>query len=99
MYKVLTRPVLTYASETWALSKINEWRLSPFERKVLCCIFGAKQENGTWWKRCNYELYKIFNESNIVNYIKGQLVCMNNDRTLQKIFNTKPDGVRRQKLR
>jgi hypothetical protein len=24
----------------------------------------------------------------------GHLVCMNNDRTLKKIFNTKPDGAR-----
>jgi hypothetical protein len=48
MYKALIRPVLTYASETWAVSKINEWRLSLFERKALRCIFGAKQENGKW---------------------------------------------------
>jgi hypothetical protein len=47
-----------------------------------------------------YELYEIFNEPN-VNCIKvkrlawaGHLVCMNNDRTLKKIFNTKPDGER-----
>jgi hypothetical protein len=39
MYKVLIRPLLTYASETWTLSKINERRLSLFERKVLRCIF------------------------------------------------------------
>jgi len=60
-------------------------------------------------KRYNYELYEIFNESNIVNYIKvnrlartGHLVCMNNDKTIKKIFNTKPDGARsvgRPKLR
>ena len=62
MYKVLIRPVLTYASETWTLSKTNERRLSLFERKVLRCIFGAK--------KYNYELYEIFNEPNIVNYIK-----------------------------
>ena len=48
MYKVLSTPVLTYASETWTLSKINEWRLILFERKVLPCIFGVKQENETW---------------------------------------------------
>jgi hypothetical protein len=46
MYKVLTRPVLTCASETWTVSITNERRLSMFERKVLRCIFGAKQENG-----------------------------------------------------
>ena len=38
MYKVLIRPVLTYASETWTLSKTNERRLSLFEREVLRCI-------------------------------------------------------------
>ena len=91
------------------LSKTNERRLSLFERKVLRCIFGAKQENGTWRKTYSYELYKIFNEPNIFKYIKvkrlawpGHLVRMNNDRTLKKIFNTKPDGARsvgRPKLR
>jgi hypothetical protein len=48
MYKFLIRPVLTYASETWTLSKINERWLSLSERKVLRCIFGVKQENATW---------------------------------------------------
>jgi sorting nexin-29 len=44
MYKVFIRPVFTYASETWTLSKTSEQQLSLFERKVLRCIFGAKQE-------------------------------------------------------
>jgi hypothetical protein len=69
---------------------------------VLRCIFGAKQENETWRRRHSYELYGIFNEPYIVNHIKvkrlawaGHLMHMNNDRALKKIFNTKPDGVRR----
>ena len=102
MYKVLIRPVLTYASEKWTLSKTNEWRLSLFERKVLRCIFGVKQENETWRKRYNYELNEAFNEPNIANYIKvnrlawaGHLMCMNNDRILKKFFNTKLGRVRR----
>jgi hypothetical protein len=44
-------------------------------------------------KRYNYELYKIFNESNNDNHIKvkrlawaGHLMRMNNDRTLKKIY-------------
>ena len=45
MYKVLIRPVLTYASETWTVSEANERRLSLFERKALRYIVGAKQEN------------------------------------------------------
>jgi len=57
------------------------------------------------------QLWIIWNiyETNIVNYIKvkrlawaGHLVHKNNDRTLKKIFNTKPVGIRsvgRPKLR
>jgi hypothetical protein len=76
---------------------------------VLRCIFGAKQENATWRKRYNYELYGTFNEPNVVTDIKvkrlawaGHLVRVNNDRTIKRIFNTKPGGVRgvgRTKLR
>jgi hypothetical protein len=49
-----------------------------------------KQENGTWLKRYNCELYETFNEPNIVTYIPiktlawaGHFVHMNNDRTLK----------------
>jgi hypothetical protein len=52
-------------------------------------------------ERYSYELYEIVNDPNIVNYIKvkrlawaGHLVRMNSDRTVKKIFNTKPDGAR-----
>jgi len=69
MYKVLIRPVFTYASETWTLSETIERRLSLFERKVLRCVLGAKQEKEIWRKIYNYELHEIFNDSNIVNYI------------------------------
>jgi hypothetical protein len=89
MYKVLIGPALTYASETWTLSKMNERQLSLFERKVLRCVFGAKQENGTWRKRYSCELYGTFKEPNVVTYIKvkrlgwaGHLVRMNNDRRI-----------------
>jgi len=82
IYNVRIRPVLTYASETWTVSKANEWRLSLFERNGIRCIFGAKQENEIWRKFYNSELYEIFNDSNIVNYIKdkrliwaGYLMC------------------------
>jgi hypothetical protein len=62
-----------------------------------------------WQERYGYELYDSFNEPGIVNYSKvkrsawaGHIVCMNNDRTLKNIFNTKPEAVRcagRPKLR
>jgi hypothetical protein len=108
MYKVLTRPLLTCVSETWIVSTANEQRLSLFERKVLRCIFGAKQENGIWRKRYNNESYEIFNDSNIVNYIRvkrlawaGHLMCVDESRTINKILNTKLDvrKVGRPKMR
>ena len=40
LYKTLIRPVLTYASETWVLSKTNERQLAVFERKILRKIYG-----------------------------------------------------------
>jgi len=43
-------------------SKTNERWLSLFERKAFQCIFGAKQENETWRKRCNYELHEALND-------------------------------------
>jgi hypothetical protein len=70
MYKVLVRPVLTYASETWTLSKTDERLLNVFERRILRCIFVAVQENGVWRKRYNHELYELFNEPDIVKYNK-----------------------------
>jgi hypothetical protein len=80
-----------------------------FERRVLRCIFGAKQENGAWRKGYNYELYEMFEDSDIVVYIKAKrlawaehLTRMSDGRTLKKIFSTKPDGTRsvgRPKLR
>jgi hypothetical protein len=58
------RPALTYASETWVLSKAG---LGLFERRVLICIFGEVQDKGTWRKRYNYELYELFNEPDLLN--------------------------------
>jgi hypothetical protein len=58
---------------------------------------------------CKYVYAELFNDSNIVNYIKakrlawtGHLIRMSNERTLKNIFNTKPEGTRsvgRPKLR
>jgi hypothetical protein len=47
MHKVLIRPVLTFALETWTLSETYERRLRLFERKEFRWIFGAKQEQET----------------------------------------------------
>jgi hypothetical protein len=45
MYKVLVRPVLSYASESWPLSRLDERLLSISERGILRYIFGPVEEN------------------------------------------------------
>jgi hypothetical protein len=86
MYKVLVRGVLTYASETWTLSKTDKRLLNVFERRILRCIFEAVQE-----KRYNNVLCKLFNEPDIVKYIKrnrlgwvGHVKHMDNNRKFKK---------------
>jgi hypothetical protein len=66
IYKTLVRPVLTYASETWAIVKTEERLLELFERKILCRILGPICENGKWRKRFNRELYDLYGDSSMI---------------------------------
>jgi hypothetical protein len=52
------------------LLKADERSLGLFESRVLRCISGAVRDMGTWRKRYNHELYKLFNEPDITIYIK-----------------------------
>ncbi|KAJ4439300.1 hypothetical protein ANN_07422 [Periplaneta americana] len=70
LYKTLVRPVLTYAAETWSISKNDEKRLEIFERKILRRIYGPTFEEGLWRRRYNYELYRLLGEPNIINTVK-----------------------------
>jgi hypothetical protein len=60
------------------------------------------EENRTWRKRYNLELYKLFNELGIIRFIKvkrlewpGHLICASEKQIIKKIFNTKPEGTRK----
>jgi hypothetical protein len=46
LYKVLIRPVVTYASETWVIAKKGEETLGLLERRIFRSFFGAVQEAG-----------------------------------------------------
>ena len=70
LYKTLIRPVLTYGTETWALSKQDEYRLSIFERKILRRICGPVIDKGEWRIRTNRELYHLYDEKEIVKFCK-----------------------------
>jgi hypothetical protein len=94
-YKALVRPVLSYASETWPLSRPDE-RISIFERMILIYIFGPVEENGAWKKVYKLELYKLFNEPDIIGFIRvkrlewpGHLI------RASEIFNIKPQVSRK----
>jgi hypothetical protein len=88
---------------------LNERLLRVFERRILRCVLRIVQGNGVWRKRYNHELYAMLLEPDIVKYIKinilgwaGHAIRMDNNRTVNKVFNTKPIGTRnigRPKLR
>ncbi|GFT30423.1 single-stranded DNA-binding protein 3 [Trichonephila clavipes] len=65
LYKSLIRSVLTYASETCPLALRDEEALGSFERKILRCILGGIQVNGSWRRKSNLELYKICKQPDI----------------------------------
>ncbi|GFX33499.1 uncharacterized protein TNCV_1006601 [Trichonephila clavipes] len=84
------------------MSRADENMISINERKVLRFIFGGVQENGTWLRRSNFELYQSYKESDIVNFIKirrikwaGHVVRMDEDRTTKNVFNAKPIDTRK----
>jgi hypothetical protein len=109
MCKTLVRPGLTYASETWVLSKADEISLVLSERRVLRCNSGAVQDKVTWSKGHNRELYELFNEPDITTRVKinrsswaSHIVRMESSRAVKKVFDTRHEGTRkigRHKLR
>ena len=74
IYKTLIRPVVTYGSETWTLTKSDENLLRIFEMKILCKIYGLIQEGDIWKMRDNEEFNRSINGKDIVKFIKAQRI-------------------------
>jgi hypothetical protein len=70
MHKILVRSVLLYTHETRPLSRSDERPLSIFERRILRYICGPVGENGSWRKRYNLQLCKLFDEPDVIRFIK-----------------------------
>ncbi|GFY24317.1 uncharacterized protein TNCV_1013661 [Trichonephila clavipes] len=76
----------------------DEEVLGIFGRKILHFILGVIQVNGSWRRRSNLELYKIYIQPDIVKLQRlkwsGHLARMNDDHCCKKIFLAKPMGNR-----
>jgi len=70
MYRTLVRPVVTYGSESWTLTREEERALAVFEKKILQKIYGPVKENELWRIRRNDRLEAIIKGENIVRFIK-----------------------------
>ena len=91
--RTVTKPIVTYASETWVLKENIIQKLLVFDRKILRGISGPTNENQTWRIKNNEELDKLIKHENIVNYIKAQRLSwfghiqrMPEARATKKIF-------------
>jgi hypothetical protein len=71
---VLIRPVVTYGSETWALTKSDENLLKIFERKILLKIYGPNQEGDIRRTGNCEELNRVINREDFVKFIKAQRI-------------------------
>ena len=69
IYRTLVRPVVTYGSESWALTMEEERALEVFEKKILRKIYGPVKKKGLWRIRRNDELEAIIKGENIVRFI------------------------------
>jgi len=101
LYKTLIRPVLTYGTETWALSKQDEYRLSIFEHKILRRIYGPVIDKGEWRIRTYRELYQLYDEKDIVKFCKlsrlrwaGHVMLQDDDDLARRVLLSEPGGKR-----
>jgi hypothetical protein len=90
-----------YGAETWVLSKADGLRLGVFERKILRRIYGPICEGATWRSRYNAELYRLYDETDLVTVRitrlrwVGHIVRMQDNLQCKKVTLDKPEGRRR----
>ena len=81
---------------------MDELRLGIFETKILRRIYGPICEEAVWRSRYNEELYRLYDEADLVTTIKitrlrwaGHVMRMKENLPCQKITLDKPEGRRR----
>ena len=93
IYSTLIRPVALYGSESWNMTLADEHALGVFERRILRIIFGPKKEGDFYKCRSNEELYRLFNDADIIRRIKvnrlrwaGHVIRRPVEAPLNKVF-------------
>jgi hypothetical protein len=74
IYKTMIRPVVTYASETWALTAKDKNNLRSFERHILRKIFGPVNIDSIWKIRNYMGIDELIEGADIVRFIKAQRI-------------------------
>jgi hypothetical protein len=87
-------------SETRAVAEMDMNSLGTREREILRRIDGPAVEQGIWEIRTDQELKELYTDIDIVAGIKkkrlewfGHVVGMDQERTVKKIFESKPGEV------
>ncbi|GFU21733.1 uncharacterized transposon-derived protein F52C9.6 [Trichonephila clavipes] len=75
--------------------------MASFEKKILQSILGGVNENNSWSRRYNFELYSTYKQPNI-KYIKinrmnwtAHIIRMLDDNVVKKILQFKVTGIRK----
>jgi hypothetical protein len=69
LYKMITRPVVRYSSETWTLTARDEKNLRIFERQILRKIFGPVNIDNIWRTRNSMGSDKLIKGADTVRFI------------------------------
>ena len=101
LYTTIVRPVLTYACETWTLTKKLERRLLVFENSVLRRMLGPVRDNvtGEWRIRHNRELRELTQLPPVTSHMRaqrlrwaGHVARMDPACLLRRVFDGTPDS-------
>jgi hypothetical protein len=95
IYKTIIKPVVTYASETWVLTK----KISTWERKGPRKIFGLANKRNGWRIRSKQELRCMYQDLEIVTTIRklrlkwlGDIHRMSSQRGPKMALEGNPEG-------
>ena len=102
-YLTIIRPIATYGSETWRLTKELERRLTVFENSILRRIYGPvrDEQSGEWRRRHNLDLRELSELPPITSHIRaqrlrwaGHVARMGDDSLVKQITKGVPAGRR-----